>query len=72
MEIEHRVTKLEFIADSHKQQITRLEDQSKNLSEKLSSIDKTLNQIKWLFMGGALVLAANEVGVINAFKLILG
>ena len=38
------------------------------LRESLTAIEKTLQQIKWLTIGGALVFVANEIGIIKLIK----
>lgn len=66
--IDQRVLKLELIVDGHKEDLKELRDSAKMLKESLTAIEKTLQQIKWLTIGGALVLVANEIGFIKVLK----
>lgn len=66
--LEHRVIKLELRVDNHEADLSKLQDISNALKESLSGIEKTLAQIKWLAVGGAITLIANEVGIIKVIK----
>lgn len=68
LSIDQRVLKLELIVDGHKEDLKELRDSAKMLSKSLEAIEKTLQQIKWLTIGGALVLVANEIGFIKVLK----
>lgn len=68
LSIDQRVLKLELIVDGHKEDLKELRDSAKMLSKSLEAIEKTLQQIKWLTIGGALVLVANEIGFIKVIK----
>lgn len=68
LSIDQRVLKLELIVDGHKEDLKELRDSAKMLSKSLEAIEKTLQQIKWLTIGGALVLVANEIGIIKVIK----
>lgn len=70
--IEHRVIRLELKVDDHDEELKELRSTSKALSSALSGIEKTLQQIKWLAMGAALVLFGKELGVEKVLKIILG
>lgn len=70
--IEHRVIRLELKVDDHEEELTELRSTSKILSSSLSGIEKTLHQLKWLAMGGALVMFWKELGVENVLAIILG
>lgn len=68
LSIDQRVLKLELVVDGHKEDLKELRDSAKMLSKSLEAIEKTLQQIKWLTIGGALVLVANEIGFIKVLK----
>lgn len=70
--IEHRVIRLELKADEHEEELTDLRATSKILSSSLSGIEKTLHQLKWLAMGGALVMFGKELGVEKVLAILLG
>lgn len=70
--IEHRVIRLELKVDDHADELKELRSTSKALSSALSGIEKTLQQIKWLAVGAALVLFGKELGVEKVLKIILG
>lgn len=70
--IEHRVIKLELKVDDHANELKKLQDISSVLSASLSSIEKTLNQIKYLATGAVLVILAQTMGISNVLKLFVG
>lgn len=67
-QLEHRVIKLELRVDNHEDDLKKLQDISDSLKRSLVSIEKTLAQIKWLALGVAFTLVANEVGIIKVLK----
>jgi uncharacterized coiled-coil protein SlyX len=71
-QIEHRVIKLELKVDDHANELKKLQDISSVLSASLSSIEKTLNQIKYLATGAVLVILAQTMGISNVLKLFVG
>lgn len=66
--IDQRVLKLELIVEGHQEDLRELRDASKMLKTSLEAIEATLQQIKYLVIGGAVVLLANEVGIVRAIK----
>lgn len=70
--IEHRVIRLELKVDDHAEELKELRTTSKALSSALNGIEKTLQQIKWLAMGGAIVMFGKELGVEKVLTIILG
>ena len=68
---DQRLLKLELIVDGHHEDLKELRDASKMLKDSLGAIERTLQQIKYLAIGGATVIAANEVGITTAIKKIL-
>ena len=69
--IEHRVIKLELRVEDHAEDLKRLQDISDSLKKSLAGIEKTLAQIKWIAIGAALTLVANEVGIVKILKTML-
>jgi hypothetical protein len=70
--IEHRVVRLEVKVDDHDEELNELRTTSKALSSALHGIEKTLLHIKWLAMGGVIVLFGKELGVEKVLTIILG
>ena len=70
--IEHRVIRLELKVNDHDEELTELEAASKVLSSSLHGIEKTLHQLKWLAVGGSLVMFGKALGVEKVLHLILG
>lgn len=70
--IESRVLKLELTVDSHADDLKELKDTSKSLSTALQGIEKNLAQIKYIAIGGALVIFGKELGIEKVLKVIFG
>ena len=70
--IEHRVIRLELKVDNHDEELNELHTTSKALSSALHGIEKTLLHIKWLAMGGIVVMFGKELGVEKVLTIILG
>lgn len=70
--IEHRVIRLEFKVDDHDEELKELRVTTKALSSALNGIEKTLQQIKWLAVGGVIVMFGKELGVEKVLTIILG
>lgn len=70
--LEHRVIRLELKVDNHDEELTELHTTSKALSSALHGIEKTLLHIKWLAMGGVIVMFGKELGVEKILTIILG
>lgn len=68
--LEHRVIKLELKVEDHASELKELRDTSKVLSSSLQGIEKTLQQIKWLALGGAIALFGKEMGLDKLLKII--
>lgn len=67
-QLEHRVIKLEFVTDTHDQELRELRDTSKQLSATLAGIQANLQQIKWMATGAAIVFIAAEMGILGVIK----
>ena len=70
--LEHKTIWLEHRTENHAEDLKELRDTSKSLRDALTGIDRTLQQIKWLAVGAAMVLFAKELGVEKVLTLILG
>lgn len=71
MELEHRVIRLELIAEDHALELKKLQDISEDLRKSLASIEKTLAQIRWLATGAVAAIVANSVGVMELIKIVM-
>ena len=69
-ELEPRVNKLEWRVDNHSKQLTRLHNQTSELRDELHNINKSLLQIKWLAIGGAVVVVGESLGVGSMMKIL--
>jgi hypothetical protein len=69
-ELNSRVSKLEWRVDNHSAQLTRLHNQTSDLRDELHNINRSLLQIKWLAIGGAVVFLGESLGVGSMMKLI--
>lgn len=66
--VDQRLLKLEIIVQGHAEDLKELSNTSKMLKHSLDAIEKTLQQIKYLAIGAAAVIIANEVGITYAIK----
>ena len=64
--IEHRVIRLELKVDNHDEELNELRATTKALSSSLHGIEKTLHHIKWLAMGGVVVM----FGLMGGWKIL--
>ncbi len=55
----------------HKDEIRRLDLLIQETGQALFCIQKTLEQIKWIIVGGAFYAMATETGIIEAIKIAL-
>lgn len=69
--LEQRILKLEYRMDDHQEELKKLQDISETLKKSLEGIEKTLAQIKWLAMGACFVVAAQNLGIKEALKLLI-
>lgn len=68
--IEQRVIRLELQVEDHAEELKKLQDISNDLRKSLSSIEKTLAQIKWLAMGAVLAILGQTMGIEKILKLL--
>lgn len=61
--LDHRVTRLEFRADGHDQDLTAIKGDTKLMSKTLEAIQDNLKQIKWIAVGAALAFALQHDGI---------
>lgn len=71
-DLETRIVKLELISDNHEQDIRELRETSITMKDTLHSIEKSLNQIKYIAVGALSMVIAQSMGLDKAFKLIMG
>jgi len=71
-DLETRIVKLELISENHEQDIRELRETSITMKETLYSIEKNLNQIKYLAVGALSMAIAQSIGLDKAFKFIMG
>jgi predicted nucleic acid-binding Zn-ribbon protein len=69
--IEQRVIRLELQVEDHAEELKKLQDISNDLRKSLSSIEKTLAQIKWLATGAVVAILGQTMGFDKVLKLFL-
>ena len=67
-DIRQHVDRLEWRVDAHDEQLSALTAQAEGLRGMLDNINRTLLQIKWLVVGGAVVYFAQEMGFSQFIK----
>jgi len=70
--LENRVVRLEVKTDNHEDDIRELRETSIDLKTTMHSIEKSLNQIKYLAIGALAVVIAQTIGLDKAIKLMFG
>lgn len=65
-----RVDRLEWRMEAHSEQLKRLHETTAELTVQLSTINRTLIQIKWLAIGVGIVLAGQSMGLGTFLKLV--
>jgi uncharacterized coiled-coil protein SlyX len=70
--LENRVVRLEVKTDNHEEDIRELRETSIDLKTTMHSIEKSLNQIKYLAIGALAVVIAQTIGLDKAIKLLFG
>ena len=69
-QIKQQVDRLEWRVDLQDEQLKMLTANANELRGMLDSINRTLLQIKWLVVGGAVVWWGQSMGLGSAFKLL--
>jgi predicted nucleic acid-binding Zn-ribbon protein len=69
--IEQRVIRLELQVEDHAEELKKLQDISNDLRKSLSSIEKTLAQIKWLATGAVIAIVGQAMGIEKVLKLFI-
>jgi len=67
--MEDRVKRLEDTTARHDEQIAKLFSQMSDMNSHLTSIQKTLDQIKYIAIGMVIYFTLQEFGFFTAFKL---
>ena len=70
--LENRVVRLEVKTDNHEEDIRELRETSIDLKSTMHSIEKSLNQIKYLAIGALAVVIAQTIGLDKAIKIMFG
>lgn len=68
-DLKQQVDRLEWRVDLHEEQLKTLQDNAAELKEQLDCINKSLLQIKWLVVGGAVVYWGQAMGLGQFLKL---
>lgn len=71
-QLEQRVIRLELRVEDHAEELKKLQDISNDLRKSLTSIEKTLAQIKWLAMGAVVTVIGQSMGLDKAFRILMG
>jgi len=69
-ELKQQVERLEWRVDLQDEQLKMLTANANELRGMLDSINRTLLQIKWLVVGGAVVYWSQSMGLFSALKLL--
>ena len=69
-DLEKRVDKHEWMLKTHDEELRSLKDNEEKMQTTLFSIQQNLNQIKWIALGFIAATAANELGLVQALKLL--
>ena len=69
-QIKQQVERLEWRVDLQDEQLKMLTANANELRGMLDSINRTLLQIKWLVVGGAVVWGGQSMGLGSFFKLV--
>jgi len=67
-QLKESVTKLTWRVDGHESEIQTLKDTSTELKTTLDAITRNLQQIKYIAVGGGLVVFADQVGLTAMLK----
>ena len=63
-----RILKLEIQSDLHDDELKQLKDKTSAMADSLSSIQRTLAQIRWIAIGAAVALTAKELNLMQVFR----
>ncbi len=69
-QLKESVTKLTWRVDGHESEIQTLKDTSTELKTTLDAITRNLQQIKYIAVGGGLVVFADQVGLTAILRLL--
>lgn len=71
VEIEPRLVRMEIKLDYHEEEIKTLKASADEVKQGLRKIESTLQKIHYLLVGGAIVLVAQQTGLLSALKTLL-
>lgn len=71
-ELQSRIVRLEVITEAHDKEIRELGISAKELKETLESVQKTLDQIKYIALGALIMVIAQSMGLTKVIELFLG
>jgi len=71
MTTENRLLDVEKIVEKHTDQIETLFSKVDTVKTQLCTIQNTLNQIRYMFLGGLAWFILTEVGILTALKVIV-
>jgi hypothetical protein len=66
--MEERIINLERTSERHTEQIETLFSKLDSVKTQLCTIQNTLNQIRYMFLGGLAWFILTEVGILTALK----
>jgi len=66
--MEERIINLERTSERHTEQIETLFSKLDSVKTQLCSIQNTLNQIRYMFLGGLTWFILTEVGILTALR----
>lgn len=66
--IEDRVSRAEWSIELHERELKELRDQADDLHNCITSIQTSLNQIKYAVIGAVVFAAASQMGIVEAIK----
>ena len=64
-----RISKIEWTIGRHSEEIKELSDITKHLKKALSSIEKTLAQLKWFAIGACALFIIDQFGITEIINL---
>lgn len=63
-----RLSKVEWLTHNHEETITEIVEEQEEISESLSTIQETMNSIKWIMVGAFGFYFLNTVGFLETLK----
>lgn len=69
-EIEKRLMRLEFVSEELSNDLSELKGEYKDMDTRLRDMQKNINQVKWIVLGAVLYALIQEMGLLEAIKII--